>query len=209
VTSKWKAASNRRNALKSTGSRTAAGREAVRRNALQHGLAAQAVVLEVEGEDAVEFRAMADSHRAAFRPRDEVALQLAAAFSTAARVRMRCEIAEAGMTRRTTSSSHRSANRACPGAGRHGTQWAIFPFPGLSPTASAACFRRSWCWSVFGGRRPVVKVNQIDLSQRKSMCQSRCRRRDWPHGQCRQDWCATIRPKPPQSVRIVGAARGR
>ncbi len=92
-----KAASNRRNAAKSTGPRTAAGRKAVRRNALKHGLAAHQVVFEF-GEDAEAFRAMAYAHRAAFGPRNDVEHALVNTFSVAAWVRQRCVITEAWMT---------------------------------------------------------------------------------------------------------------
>ena len=44
---------NRRNAAKSTGPRTGAGKDAIRHNALKHGLLAQDVVL--RDENAAEF----------------------------------------------------------------------------------------------------------------------------------------------------------
>src|SRR3954466_9351715 len=50
---------NRRNALKSTGPRTAEGKETCRRNALKHGLTGKGVVLPVEDEVAVEGRFVA------------------------------------------------------------------------------------------------------------------------------------------------------
>ena len=49
-------AANRRNALKSTGPRTAAGKAASGRNALTHGLTARtAVVLDEDAGDYAEF----------------------------------------------------------------------------------------------------------------------------------------------------------
>jgi len=51
-------AANRRNALKSTGPRTAAGKAASSRNALRHGLTARAaVVLDEDAQDFDRFRA--------------------------------------------------------------------------------------------------------------------------------------------------------
>lgn len=47
-------AANRRNAKKSTGPRTPAGKSNVRLNALKHGLTAQSVVLPFEDADAYE-----------------------------------------------------------------------------------------------------------------------------------------------------------
>ena len=57
---------NRRNALKSTGPRTKAGKAASARNALRHGLTAHQVV--IEGEDPALFDALRDRFRREFRP---------------------------------------------------------------------------------------------------------------------------------------------
>jgi hypothetical protein len=57
---------NRRNALKSTGPRTKAGKAASSRNALRHGLTAHQVV--IEGEDPARFDALRDRFRREFRP---------------------------------------------------------------------------------------------------------------------------------------------
>ena len=61
-------AANRRNALKSTGPRTAAGKSASSRNALRHGLAAQAAV--VRGEDPADFERFRAELRQALAPRN-------------------------------------------------------------------------------------------------------------------------------------------
>ena len=53
MTSEKKAEANRRNALKSTGPKTPEGKEAVRLNALKHGLLSQAVLLPGEDEEAL------------------------------------------------------------------------------------------------------------------------------------------------------------
>jgi len=68
----------------------------VRRNALKHGLAAQVVV--AFDEDAEAFRVMADAHLAAFRPRNDVELELVNTFSVAAWVRRQCVSAQTCMT---------------------------------------------------------------------------------------------------------------
>jgi hypothetical protein len=53
MTSEKKAEANRRNALKSTGPKTPEGKDAVRLNALKHGLLSQAVLLPGEDEEAL------------------------------------------------------------------------------------------------------------------------------------------------------------
>jgi hypothetical protein len=60
-------AANRRNALKSTGPRTAAGKAASSRNALRHGLRARSAV--VLGEDLRDFERFRAELRAALAPR--------------------------------------------------------------------------------------------------------------------------------------------
>jgi hypothetical protein len=55
---------NRRNALKSTGPRTGAGKTASRMNALKHGIDAHAAVL--PGEDPDAYQALADDYRRRF-----------------------------------------------------------------------------------------------------------------------------------------------
>ena len=54
-----KVEANRKNALRSTGPRTRKGKEAVKRNALKHGILAREVVIPGK-EDAVEFRRLHD-----------------------------------------------------------------------------------------------------------------------------------------------------
>jgi hypothetical protein len=95
-TSQKRIEANRRNARKSTGPRTVEGKSIVRRNALRHGLAAEELV--VLGEDAEEFQRMADAHLAAFRPQNDVELELAGTFTLAAWRRRRCVSTEAAMT---------------------------------------------------------------------------------------------------------------
>ena len=67
-------AANRRNAVKSTGPRTAAGRAVVRQNALRHGLTAEELVLfDERPEDLAGFH---ERLRAALDPADEVEEEL-------------------------------------------------------------------------------------------------------------------------------------
>ena len=61
-------AANRRNALRSTGPRTAAGKAASSRNALRHGLAARTAV--VPGEDPADFERFRAELREALAPRN-------------------------------------------------------------------------------------------------------------------------------------------
>ena len=53
MTSDKKAEANRRNALKSTGPRTPEGKDAVRLNALRHGILSREILLPGEDEDAL------------------------------------------------------------------------------------------------------------------------------------------------------------
>ena len=73
---------NRRNALKSTGPRTAAGKAASSQNALRHGLAARAAV--VPGEDPADLRRFRAELVAALAPRDGREEVLAEAAAEAA-----------------------------------------------------------------------------------------------------------------------------
>src|SRR5260370_26217399 len=77
---------NQQNALKSTGPKTAEGKEQSRRNALQHGMAGAGTVL--TSKDAQEFRKEIDTWRARLEPIDvvEETLVARAAF---ANVKMR------------------------------------------------------------------------------------------------------------------------
>ena len=63
-----RAQANRLNAQKSTGPRTPEGKQAVRLNALKHGLSARTIVL--PGEDASEFQQLCDDLEARWQPRD-------------------------------------------------------------------------------------------------------------------------------------------
>jgi hypothetical protein len=53
MTSEKQAEANRRNALKSTGPKTPEGKNAVRLNALKHGLLSQEILLPGEDEEAL------------------------------------------------------------------------------------------------------------------------------------------------------------
>ena len=66
MTSEKKKEANRRNALKSTGPRTPEGKDAVRRNALKHGLLSQEVLL--PGEDADVLRELNEGLKAELQP---------------------------------------------------------------------------------------------------------------------------------------------
>jgi hypothetical protein len=66
VTSDKKREANRQNALKSTGPRTPEGKNAVRLNALKHGLLSQEVLL--PGEDAEALRELDEGLRAELQP---------------------------------------------------------------------------------------------------------------------------------------------
>ncbi len=88
-------AANRRNARKSTGPRTEAGRAVASRNALRHGLTAEQLILfDEQAEDLARFR---DEVRAALDPADEVEEQLVERIVLCAwRLRRACRV-EAGL----------------------------------------------------------------------------------------------------------------
>src|SRR5262249_30849162 len=73
----------------------AAGKNVASRNALRHGLTAEKLV--VMGEEAAEFQAMADAHRADINPRNSIELELCKTFSLAAWRRQRCVTTEAAL----------------------------------------------------------------------------------------------------------------
>jgi hypothetical protein len=82
MTSPKRVAANHRNARKSTGPRTAAGKERSRMNALKHGLDAQTLIL--PGEDDAAFLARLEAWRADVRPRnslEDALVEQAARFS--------------------------------------------------------------------------------------------------------------------------------
>ena len=70
MTSEKKAKANRENALKSTGPKTPEGKDAVRLNALKHGLLSQEVLL--PGEDGEALRELGERLRAELQPVGEL-----------------------------------------------------------------------------------------------------------------------------------------
>jgi hypothetical protein len=70
MTSEKKAETNRRNALKSTGPKTPEGKDAVRMNALKHGLLSQEILL--PGEDEEALRELGHNLRAELQPVGEL-----------------------------------------------------------------------------------------------------------------------------------------
>ncbi len=107
MSSARKTAANRENSKRSTGPKSVEGRNAVRRNALKHGLTAETLV--VEGEDAEAFRQMAESHLSVFQPRNDVELEFAKTFSIAAWRRQRCVSTETAMVNHHIRETQHSA----------------------------------------------------------------------------------------------------
>jgi hypothetical protein len=70
MTSEKKAEANRRNALKSTGSKTPEGKAAVRLNAVKHGLLSQEVLL--SGDDESVLKELGERLRAELQPVGEL-----------------------------------------------------------------------------------------------------------------------------------------
>ena len=87
---------NRKNALRSTGPRTRKGKEAVKRNALQHGILAREVVIPGK-EDVVEFRRLHDWLRKDKQPKgflEEMLVENIVICYWRLRRVLRCEIGE-------------------------------------------------------------------------------------------------------------------
>jgi hypothetical protein len=91
-------AANRRNAIKSTGPRTAAGKVASSRNGLRHGLAARAAV--IPGEDPADFERFRAELREALAPRNGLEQVLAETAMMAAWRLRRAWRAEAALFNR-------------------------------------------------------------------------------------------------------------
>ena len=70
MTSDKQAEANRRNALKSTGPKTPEGKDAVRLNAVKHGLLAQDILL--PGEDEAALKALGERMRTELQPVGEL-----------------------------------------------------------------------------------------------------------------------------------------
>jgi hypothetical protein len=121
MTSEARIAANRRNAAKSTGPRTEAGKAAARRNALRHGLTAEQIVMFDENTE--DFVAFHDELRVTLDPADAVEEMLAERIVLCAWRLRRASRTEtelyAAMTRREGSwrCEHLGeAFRACDGA---------------------------------------------------------------------------------------------
>jgi hypothetical protein len=95
MTSPARIAANQRNALKSTGPKTEAGKEVVSRNALKHGLRAQSVVC--TDESSREYEEFAAAMIADLAPADSVENQLAQRIVTCTWRLLRMVNAEATM----------------------------------------------------------------------------------------------------------------
>ena len=89
---------NRANALKSTGPRTSEGKDASRRNALKHGLAAEALILPDEEGDVVAARMLAWAPK--LDPRDEEDCWLVEQVALASVRIDRCQARELALRRR-------------------------------------------------------------------------------------------------------------
>ena len=105
MTAPSRAEINRRNAQRSTGPRSVAGKQRVRFNALKHGIRAQTAILPGE-EDA--FRARLDAWTSDLQPRDQVET-----FLVTRAVEVSCQLDRAGRARETRQAAARHA-----GAGR-------------------------------------------------------------------------------------------
>jgi hypothetical protein len=95
-------AANRNNALKSTGPRTPEGKAAVRYNALQHGLLAQAIFIAAGNgrEDPEEYAALLQDLREALQPEGRLELIMVEKIAVAYWRLRRAAHAEVGALRR-------------------------------------------------------------------------------------------------------------
>jgi hypothetical protein len=95
MTSARKAEANRRNALKSTGPKTPAGKAAVRHNSLRHGLLSKDILL--PGEDEEALRELAEGLRAELQPVGELETRLVGRITSLLWRLRRLERVEAGI----------------------------------------------------------------------------------------------------------------
>jgi hypothetical protein len=102
MTSLLQIEANRRNALRSTGPRTDAGRAASRRNALKHGLTAERIILFDEHRD--EFERFYGDLIAALKPRGPMEHQLAERIAINAWRLRRAYRVESGLFERARSA---------------------------------------------------------------------------------------------------------
>ena len=132
---------NRANALRSTGPRTADGKDASRRNALRHGLAAETLVLPEEEGDAVAARMLAWGP--GLNPRDDYECRLVEEVALASVRVDRCRAREKALRNRQArrAATHWEADRA----GR--------------PRSSARPWRRRRPWSRCGSEGPSRGAN--------------------------------------------------
>lgn len=98
-------AANRRNARKSTGPKTAAGKAVVAQNALRHGLTAEHIVLFDEAGG--DFAAFHDELRATYRPADAVEEELVERIVVCAWRLRRAARIEAALMKRAADASRR------------------------------------------------------------------------------------------------------
>jgi hypothetical protein len=131
--------------MKSTSLRTVEGKNAVRANALKHGLTAKSMV--ALGENAEAFQLMADDHLGVFRPENSVDVELARTFSIAAWQRLRCVSTSTSMVnqyiRDTTNAQRIGEQEDVLALGArlfHDNQkrWELFPDPDDSYWTRAA-----------------------------------------------------------------------
>src|SRR3989441_9860844 len=94
--------SNRRNALKSTGPKTPAGKAAVSMNSLRHGLRARTVVL--PGENREEFNQLCDDLERDWRPKSRTAQFYLEQMAVSQWKLTRMEVAEAGIFKESLSA---------------------------------------------------------------------------------------------------------
>src|SRR2546425_12988905 len=94
--------SNRRNALKSTGPKTPAGKAAVSMNSLRHGLRARTVVL--PGENREEFNQLCDDLERDWRPKSRTAQFYLEQMAVSQWKLTRMEVGEAGIFKETVAA---------------------------------------------------------------------------------------------------------
>jgi hypothetical protein len=106
MTSPRQIEANRRNAIKSTGPRTQAGKDRTRRNALRHGLTAETVIAEIE--DPQDYRCFEAAVTADFSPETAVERQLVLRLASLLWRLRRAAAIETGMFENATTSIDQS-----------------------------------------------------------------------------------------------------
>ena len=169
-TSSKRVEANKKNAARSTGPRSAAGKDRSRFNAVKHGMAAKLPVL--PGEDPDAFRAHRDAWTAELQPRGQVERQL---VDRAVHVSWQLQRVDRAQAARLASEAQAAARGWPPSSPTRSSRWAA----ASSGTRSARC-RSTLTWArgsaSCSSASPGPRRSTTPTSRRGSSTGSRARR---------------------------------